>query len=329
LIDSSGHVQLEAYQRKCCYVTALGRIAAFIFVAMVSLLIALRPMGLDKDYQNYLEYYNSILSGTPVEVEFGYRIFSWLFDFVGLGFVGVLYIYAFIALYGKFKFFQRIQNGRPTEYLFFGLLYFLTFFPLWELTQIRNAAAVAVASLAILEIKKSRAILYFFVAVLLHNVSFMMFGLWLVQRYFGSVKYLVVAGGVILVYLGLEFMPYYQVYAADIYLEKFNPFSLKVLFIVATFVYLQFCSQSLAKRLSYYSIGLLLFYFAMGRMPAAAVRIADISLFFSVLGLSLAHLNLSWLYKLATLLALGYVFTSISYFGESPLINLDTIFMAG
>jgi len=329
LIGSNDKVQIEVYQRERWHFTTLSRIAAFVLVAIVSLLIAMRPVDLDKDYLNYLEYYNSILNGTPVGVEFGYKLFSWIFDFFGVGFIGVLYAYAFVALYGKFKIFQRIKTSRPTEYLFFGVLYFLTFFPLWELTQIRNAAAMAVASLAILETKKSRAVLYFLGAVLLHNVSFMILALWFVQRFFDSVKYLIIFGVVITVYLGLEFMPYYQLYAADVYLEKFNPFSLKVLFIVATFVYLQFCSQPLAKKFAYYSIGLLLFYFSMGRMPAAAVRIADISLYFSVLALSLAHLQFSWAYKLATLAALGYVFTSISYLGESPLINLGTIFSVG
>ncbi|PHN60115.1 hypothetical protein AO268_00075 [Pseudomonas sp. ICMP 8385] len=287
-------------------------------------------MGLDYDYQTYLEYYDRILEGDPPRVEIGYQLISLFFDCVGIGFVGVLYIYAFIALYAKFKFFQRVgSHHRVREGLFFGLVYFLVFFPVWELTQVRNAAAVAVVTLALLENRKISSIFYFLFSVLLHNVSFLVVVLWVVQRFFGSLKYPIVIGIALVVFLGLEYAPYYHQYAADVYQEDFNPLSLKNLFIVFTFVYIQFCKQPLAKSLAYYSLALLSFYLAMGRMPAAAIRVADISLFFALLALSLAHLRFSWLYKLLTVFALGYVFTNISYLGESPLINLDAISWAG
>ncbi|MBT9300646.1 EpsG family protein [Pseudomonas sp. TAE6080] len=311
-------------------VTTPGAIVAFFFVAVASLLIALRPIGFDNDYQTCLEYYDNILAGDPPGVEVGYQLISLVFDYLGIGFVGVLYTYAFIALYTKFKFFQRLDSYRGmSEGLFFFIVYFLVFFPVWELTQIRNAAAVAVAALAILEKRKASSGVYFLFAVLLHNVSFLIIALWLAQRFFSSIKYPIVLGVALVVFLGLEYAPYYQLYAADIYKEDFNPLSLKNLFIVLTFVYIQFCKQPLAKSYAYYSLSLLLFYLAMGKMPAAAIRVADISLFFALLALSLAHLRFSWLYKLLTIFALGYVFTNISYLGESPLINLGAISWAG
>ncbi|KAA6177394.1 hypothetical protein F3K50_06820 [Pseudomonas marginalis] len=311
-------------------VTTPGAIVAFVFVAIASLLIALRPMGLDYDYQTYLEYYDNILAGDPPRVEIGYQLIALFFEKVGIGFLGVLYTYAFIALYAKFKFFQRVESYRSVrEGVFFGVVYCLVFFPVWELTQIRNAAAVAVAALAILEKRKTSSGVYFLFAVLLHNVSFLIIALWLTQRFFSSIKYPIVLGAALVVFLGLEYAPYYQLYAADIYKEDFNPLSLKNLFIVLTFIYIQFCKQPLAKNYAYYSLSLLLFYLAMGKMPAAAIRVADISLFFALLALSLAHLRFSWLYKLLTIFALGYVFTTISYLGGSPLINLGAISWAG
>lgn len=194
--------------------------------------------------------------------------------------MGVLYTYAFIALYAKFKFFQRVESYRSVrEGLFFGVVYCLVFFPVWELTQIRNAAAVAVVTLAVLEERKASSIFYFLLAVLLHNVSFLIVALWLVQRFFGSLKYPIIIGVALVIFLGLEYAPYYQQYAADVYKEDFKPFSLKNLFIIFTIVYIQFCSQPLPKSLAYYSLALLSFYLAMGKMPAAAIRVADISLF--------------------------------------------------
>lgn len=310
--------------------TTPGAIAVFVFAAIASLLIALRPMGFDYDYQNYLEYYDNIVAGTPPGVEVGYQVLSLIFDYVGIGFVGVLYTYAFIALYAKFKFFQRVESSYGVrEGLFFGVVYALVFFPVWELTQIRNAAAVAVVALAILENRKTSSVFYFLCAVLLHNVSFLIIALWLVQRFFGSLKYPIVIGVALVVFLGLEYAPYYQQYAADVYKEDFNPLSLKNFFIVFTFCYVQFSKRPLAKHFAYYSVALLLFYLAMGKMPAAAIRVADISLFFGLLALSLTHLRFGWLYKLVTILALGYVFTNISYLGENPLIKLDAISWAG
>lgn len=311
-------------------VTTPGAIAVFVFVAIASLLIALRPMGLDHDYQTYLEYYGNILAGDPPKVEVGYYLISLFFESVGIGFLGVLYTYAFVALYAKFKFFQRIESYRSVrEGLFFGVVYLLVFFPVWELTQIRNAAAIAVVALAVIEERKTNSFFYFLLAIVLHNVSFLIVSLWLVQRFFGSLKYPIIIGVALVIFLGLEYAPYYQQYAADVYKEDFKPLSLKNLFIIFTFIYIQFCSQPLPKSLAYYSLALLSFYLAMGKMPAAAIRVADISLFFALLALSLAHLRFSWLFKLLTIFALGYVFTGISYLGENPLINLDAISWAG
>ena len=315
--------------KRAWHVITIRRTAVFIFCMFIALLISIRPLGMDKDYQNYLEYYNSILQGEAVNVEIGYKVLSWVSDLLGTGFFGVLYVFAFIAIYGKCVFLRRLPEARKLDWLYFGFLYFLTFFPLWELTQIRNAAAVAVCCLALLEVKKSNALIYFFIAILLHNVSFMILCLWLLRRYFDTFKYLIVAAIVVLVSMLLEYMPYYQSYAVDVYSEKFNPFSLKVLFIITTFGYVQFSKMHQGKIFAYYSLGLLLFYFAMGKMPAAAVRVADISLFFSVLSLSIVRGPLDWIYKSATLFALGYMFTSISYFGEAKLIDLSVVSLLG
>jgi len=310
------------------HVTTTRRIVVFLFCIAVSLIISLRPLGLDKDYQNYLEYYNSILQGASVNVEVGYKILVWLNAGLGIEFLGVLFVFAFIAIYGKCVLLRRLPGARKSDWLYFGLLYFLTFFPLWELTQIRNAAAVAVCCLALLEEKKLNALFYFLAAILLHNVSFMILALWLVQRYFNRFKYAIIGAVVVVVSVLLKYMPYYESYAADIYAEKFNPFSLKVLFIIITFGYVQVSKSRQAQIFSYYSLGLLLFYFGMGEMPAAAVRVADISLFFTVLSLSITRGSLDWIYKTATLLALGYMFTSISYFGGAKLIDLSVISFA-
>lgn len=316
-------------RRRPWYVTTFGQFFAFWLFALFSLIVALRPLGMDKDYQNYAEYYNSIVAGQDVNVELGYKLLSWLNELLGVGFLGVLYVYAFVALYSKYVLFRRLSGVGVGRGLYFGILYFLILFPLWELTQIRNAAAVAVCCLAIIEARKSKALLYFGLAILLHNVSFIVLGLWLLQRYFNTFKYLILVAGLVVIGLLLEYMPYYASYAADVYAEKFNPFSLKVLFIAVTFCYVQLSSTRQAKTFAYYSLGMLFLYFTMAKMPAAAVRVADISLFFSILALSVTRGLLDKLYKPLVLIALGSMFTWISYFAEARLIDLSVIQVPG
>lgn len=310
-------------------VTTYRQFAAFWFFALVALAVALRPLGMDKDYQNYAEYYNSIVAGQYVNVELGYKLLSWLNEVLGVGFLGVLYVYAFTAMYSKYVLIRRLSGVSAGQGVYFGIIYFLVLFPFWELTQIRNAAAIAVCCLAIIEARKSKACIYFCFAILLHNVSFIVLGFWLLRRYFNGSKYLILIVGVAAVSLFLEYMPYYQFYATDVYAEKFNPFSFKVLFITVTFFYVQFSKVEQARVFAYYSLGFLLLYFAMAKMSAAAVRVADVSLFFSILALSISRGCLAWFYKLAVLVALGSVFTWISYFSEARLINLSVIQFAG
>jgi hypothetical protein len=309
--------------------TTPARVWTFLFCLIAAALVAGRPLGMDKDYQNYLEYYNSILNGEFVNVEIGYKVISWLSYGLGAGFYGVLFAFALTAIYGKCVLMRRLPDTRRREWLYFGVLYFLIFFPLWELTQIRNAAAVSICCLALLEEKKTKALLYFIAAIFLHNVSFMIVCLWLVRRFFDRFKYQIIISVVVSVYGLLEYMPYYQSYAADVYVEKFNPFSLKVLFILISIGYVQVSKGQYAKIFSYYAFGLLLFYFAMGKMPAAAVRVADISLFFTVLAVSISRNYVGIFYKAATLLALGYMFISISYFGDAKLIDLSVFSFKG
>lgn len=320
---------VEVSRRRPWHVTTTGQIVAFWLIALVSTVVALRPLGLDKDYQNYAEYYTSIIAGQDVNVEWGYKLLSWLLEFSGIGFLGVLFVYAFIAVYSKYVLIRRLPDVSVASGVYFGVLYFLILFPLWELTQIRNAAAVAVCCLAIIEGKKSKALLYFGLAILLHNVSFIVAGLWLLQRYFNTLKYLILVAGLVVIGLLLEYMPYYASYAADVYVEKFNPFSLKVLFVVVTFLYVQWSRTRSAKLFAYYSLGMLFLYFTMARMPAAAVRVADISLFFSILALSVTSGPLDKLYKPAVLIALGSMFTWISYFADARLIDLSVIQVPG
>lgn len=297
-----------------------------ILLLVLAVLIAMRPSDLASDYTVYEANFLTIISGGEVSVELGYRFFSLLSDVLGFGFVGLLFIYAFITLYYKFRFVISLEELTAASTFFFVLLYCIAFFPLWELTQIRNAAAVAVSCVAIVNRKAQKSIFLFLFAALLHNVAVIIFIMWVVIRCFYGLRYLIVCAAAVVLYFIIEFMPYFSTYSADVYAQAYNPFSFKVLFILVTFIFVSFHKQLTAKYIAFYAFAFLALYLSMGQMPAAAVRIVDIALFFSIVSLALVQGPFTALYKILTFVALGYVYISLAFFAEPPLLNIQSLF---
>lgn len=296
-----------------------------VCLLMLALLIASRPSDFASDYTVYEENFSKIVSGDVVGVEFGYQLFSLLSEALGLGFFGVLFVYAFIALYYKFKFLVSIRELTAANVIFFVVLYGVVFFPLWELTQMRNAAAVAVSCVAITSQTKSRSLFLFLFGAMLHNVAVIIFLMWLVYIYFYSLRYVAIFIGVVLLYFIIGLMPYFSIYSADVYDQSYNPLSFKTLYILATFVFVLFHSQRIAKVFAFYSFAFLALYLSMGQMPAAAVRIVDVALFFSIVSLVLIQGKFTMIYKFVTMITLGYVYMKIAFFADSPLLNVQPL----
>jgi hypothetical protein len=273
----------------------------------------------------YETNYLTIIEGGEVGVELGYRVFSMLSNALGLGFIGVLFIYAFIALYFKFRFLLSLDELTTANAFFFVLLYCAAFFPLWELTQMRNAAAVAVSCVAIVSHKSPKSIFLFLFAALLHNVAAIIFIMWVIYSYFHHLRFVLVCMATAILYSVIEYMPYFSTYSAEAYVQAYNPLSFKVLFIVVTFIYVFLHEQQSAKKFAFYAFAFLALYLSMGRMPAAAVRIIDISLFFSIVSLALTRGASTALYKLLSIAALGFVYISLAFFAEPPLLNIQSL----
>lgn len=298
----------------------------WLAILVLAILIANRPDNLASDYTAYEEYFVRVISGEVVDVELGYKIFSLLSEAVGFGFIGVLFIYAFIALYYKLKFFIFSRKLSVSNSLVFIFLYFVVFFPLWELTQMRNAAAIAVSCVAITSQTKNKTLVYFLFAALLHNVAIIIFLMWVVSVYFYSLRYWIVFIGSILLHFIINFMPYFSIYSADVYAQVYNPFSFKIFYIFLTFVFVLFHAEEVAKKFAFYSFAFLALYLGMRQMPAAALRIVDIALFFSVMSLVLVQGRLAMLYKLLTMVALGYVYINVAFLADPPLLNIHSLF---
>lgn len=300
----------------------------FIWIPLLLVLAALvacRPSDLASDYTVYETNFLTIISGGEVSVELGYRVFSLLSEVLGFGFVGVLFIYTFIALYGKYQFLLSLEDLSVANVFFFIVLYCVAFFPLWELTQMRNAAAVAVSCMAIVSNRAHKSIILFIFAALLHNVAMIVFLMWAVYRYFYSIRYVVVCAAAVLLYFVISYMPYFSTYSADVYSQAYNPYSFKVLFIIITFVFVVLHKQRSAIHIAFYAFAFLALYLSMGQMPAAALRIIDVALFFSIVSLALIQGELTVIYKLLSVLALGYVYINLAFFAEPPLLNIQSL----
>jgi len=119
-------------------------ISLVIFVGVLSAIIALRPLGFDRDFREYgLFYFGAVERGSRMEwTAFG---ISWrLLESAGVTFFATIALTTFVALLPKFQTAWIL----PTPWLWI-LTYTTIFLPLHEYTQIRLAFAVGMAMMYI------------------------------------------------------------------------------------------------------------------------------------------------------------------------------------
>lgn len=177
------------------------------FVALASLLIALRPIGFDNDYQTYLEYYDKIVAGDPLGVEIGYQLIS-LFLIVLRSALLEFFIHMLLlhCMQSSSSFSEWIVIVVYMRGCFFHRL-FACFFSGLGVDTNSQCGSSSCGCLGNSRKQKTSSVFYFLFAVLLHNVSFLIIALWLVQRFLGSLKYPIVMGVALVVFLGLEYAP--------------------------------------------------------------------------------------------------------------------------
>lgn len=145
----------------------------FVLVGFLVLFAGLRSSEVDRDYTNYLEWFNGIAVG-ELSLQDGLKdpafvMLSYLIAGLGLSYVGVTLIYAAVSVNAKLYFSKMVEGGRWLT-LFFYLMLCRSFIR-HEMTQTRAGVSIAFMSISILLAlrgEKRKAAILYFVALLFH-----------------------------------------------------------------------------------------------------------------------------------------------------------------
>lgn len=292
----------------------------------VSLLISLRPDNLTPDYYNYeLLYSNPDLNS---EIIFsGLRVF---FNYFNLSFPFFLFFFSFVGLYFKL---YNIAKFDSINILLFILFYFICFFPLWEITQIRIAMAMGFFFFALLlEEKDNRKIPFFLLACLCHySVFFLVFSLF-IHRFFGRKLFLTLFLTMVSALLVLNFLAYtsYNSYDVSDYKAAFNPFSFKNLMLLILIFYClkyHYRDNVFVQYAVVASMSLLIYYLVLGeRYPAVVIRLSDIAVFLTVSTfILLRNTHLNFIIKVILLFFIMSYYSYVNYFSSDSLVNISVL----
>lgn len=115
-----------------------------LLIPLSAWLSAERFFGLDKDYLQYLQFFESAGRAYDGRFEIGFVWLNLLVKSASLSFFWVLFFSAFISLSAKFYLISRQKNS-----LFFLLVYFILLFPIHEMTQLRISISLGFAYLSL------------------------------------------------------------------------------------------------------------------------------------------------------------------------------------
>nr|WP_231890106.1 EpsG family protein [Ralstonia solanacearum] len=277
---------MKAADKMVSFAGTIFRVVPLLVIVLISVLVAHRPPGLDKDYYGYLDYYARTLAGETGFVEPGFIVIARVSDWLGGEYIDLLGVFCFFGLWAKHVAIRRLTSSSMGRLAAFWVIYACVFFPLWELTQIRAGLAMGIVALALTSESKLLSCVLFLIAGMFHYSALVVFVFWGVAALFGSTALIWSVLICALVYLFQSRMPYFDVYSAKDYAESFNPFSLKSAFIFAMSVCVGLFSwPRFARVIAFISISMLLLYWSMPGMPSAAIRIADIALYLVVFAL--------------------------------------------
>lgn len=137
------------------------------FIVLLSLLTASRILGEDRDYAQYLDFYERVTTDYAGRFELGFVSLSLFIKSLGLDFWWLLFVSAFLSLLAKLYLITKLPN-----YLYWIFIYSIVLYPVHELTQIRVSIALGFGYLglffAVREGIKFRVVLFTGFAVLFH-----------------------------------------------------------------------------------------------------------------------------------------------------------------
>ncbi|MAD15239.1 MAG: hypothetical protein CL579_04060 [Alteromonadaceae bacterium] len=180
-------------------------VAAFFLIVFLILLSVVR-LGVGVDFYSYESYYIALNDGKNINVERGFILVSRLMDLFGIGFQGVIALYALTTIFLIVRFYSRFsRNLLMSLFLFYSLpiLYLSSF------NVIRQFLVVAMFAYSLKYLVNRNLFFYFFInlfaAVFIHKSAVLMLPLYFfIHLEFSLSKYLILSVAYILALQFLE-----------------------------------------------------------------------------------------------------------------------------
>lgn len=171
-----------------------SRVVFLIFIGyFFSIIVALRPIGSDRDSLAYLSLFDAIANGSVNDLrvisdaDIGFLLIAKVSNFFTIGFRGLLLMYSLLAFTLKLCVISK-QSIYPYVSLY---IYITAFMLLHEVTQIRAAVSIGFFLLSLPDLFKKRYFIYtlkIFPAILFHYSALILLLLPLIERL--KIKYI-------------------------------------------------------------------------------------------------------------------------------------------
>ncbi|MEX0606024.1 MAG: EpsG family protein [Marinobacter sp.] len=259
------------------------------FSLFFSWLSAERFLGVDRDYLQYLSFFESLTPSYDGRFEIGFVGLSLFIKSLGLSFGVLLFISALISLSQKFYLIYQGPNKA-----FWVVVYLLMLFPLHEMTQIRASTAIGFGYLslffAIRENLSVRVVVLGVLSVLFHwtllvFIPFIVFVKFFKMRKFSIVVSLI-AFPTVVTYLSLSFLSYLNPQVENIINTASemhaNPFSSRmIIFIIIISIGMANINKIKSDFLPWFYLSVfgISFWYGMVELPVFAHRIFELTMF--------------------------------------------------
>lgn len=296
------------------------------FISLIfAYFIANRPENITADYSVYrIMYYNS--DARMSEVTFNF--FRYIFSNFSNGFIYLLYSYAFLSLFIKNSILVKQEKLNVFIFLIF---YYICFFPLWEMTQIRVSLAISLFVFSFFFFRCYRDFIIIFSLLFHYSMVFLIIPYFL-YKLFNKNIYISIFLNFILGFLILLIISYtpYVVYDANEYSAEYNIFSIKNFLIGILIIYNYINSYFENEYIEYSSIislSILILYYIIGYFyPTIVIRLMDICVFLIISSLIFSKntkFGLVLKYIVVSLVIIYYSY--INYIVDGSLVNTNLI----
>ena len=308
----------------------------FSITLILAFICGFRIFGIDRDYYDYLNYFNSLLGFDPERL-FRFKIgFSYLTKFIASlskSFTFYLFFISFISLLPKI--FLMAKHSRNLSFSI--LIYVLLILPIQEMTQIRSALAYSLFYLGIYFLNKSKSLIGYFwliISVTIHISTLSLLLLYFSTKIFIKKEHSIFRNSfsVIILFIGLyifsikgsNFIPegLGNQYLIPVETSQgvTNIFSLRSLSLLTLGSLGLICKKNMPIQANNWiniSIYGLIIFYAMPHIKILSVRIMEFSHFSYLLWIDYLPKNTRYLAKIILLItALGnfYLFMRNGYF---------------